>query len=809
MFSLKYLSCCENYAIFAKHKQKSMNKTYFKYKYVLIFILSLIVFIGGLNYKHWYVTDNLMVKRISLIYSISKDDIGNRNIEKLLYQEFQKQGIEVTFDKFYFDCSKYDEKERIEHVREYLEFLESKSTDLILTVGDQATNSLLSTRHRLLSSIPVVACNVHFPNEELIEEYDSQKVYVLRDSPDLKRNIDFIKTLYPYNDMEIIYNIDLTFLGHKSFDSLSRVVDRKNVRVLGYQKAFVQECDYKHLTEMIEYFNLTPGLINDNVNKNGLTISLCPFRYIKGSSLLVMLKQSKRRQQNQAFLLDKLDMLAIPIVTALNIPSFSCIREGFGENAKIVGGYMATEGITAKASASLAARLLKKEKTGMPKIRDLEKEYVLDWTYFSEYAGDISNVPQNVRIINYPFYDRYRKELYLLGGLFVFSFILVTISLLRTHRRSLMERKNLQMLEEAHKRLTLSMNGGKISLWNIQEGVLEFDDNYVRLVGMEQRRFTKEDIMRYTHPDDVQLLSSFYETLYQSPSMQIQRIRFCFGGKEADYQWYELRCSTLKDAQGEIMLAGIMQNIQTLVEHEQQLILAKQIAEKAELKQSFLNNMSHEIRTPLNAIVGFTNLLIGEGADEIEPEEKAAMIEIVNNNNELLLKLVNDVLEISRLDSGNLSFDIKEHNITKIIKEIYVTYQTLIQPSLCFILELDETVSLPVNIDCFRFTQVISNFLNNANKFTKEGTITLGCRIYKEHQEVCVYVKDTGKGIDDKELMMIFDRFYKTDEFEQGSGLGLSICKVIIERLAGRIEVHSEVGKGSCFSVILSLANII
>ena len=247
-----------------------------------------------------------------------------------------------------------------------------------------------------------------------------------------------------------------------------------------------------------------------------------------------------------------------------------------------------------------------------------------------------------------------------------------------------------------------------------------------------------------------------------------------------------------------------LKNVQRLLTIEKEHSIS---AEK--LKSAFIANMSHEVRTPLNAIVGFTILLIGEGADEIEPEEKAAMIEIVNNNNELLLKLVNDVLEISRLDSGNLSFDIKEHNITKIIKEIYVTYQTLIQPSLCFILELDETVSLPVNIDCFRFTQVISNFLNNANKFTKEGTITLGCKIYKEHQEVCVYVKDTGKGIDDKELMMIFDRFYKTDEFEQGSGLGLSICKVIIERLAGRIEVHSEVGKGSCFSVILSLANII
>lgn len=785
-----------------------MDKTYFKSKYVLILILSLFVFIGGLNYKHWLVTNKLTPKRISLIYSMTKNDIGNKKLEKLLYEEFHRQGIEAIFDKFYIDCTKLNEKEEIEYARRYLELLESKSTDLILTIGDQATYSFLSTRHRLLSSIPVLACNVRFPNEELIEEYDLQKVYVLRDSPDLKRNIDFIKTLYPHN-MEIIYNIDLTYLGHKSFDKLSKVIDRQSVRVLGYQKAFVQESDYEHLTEMIEYFNLTSGLVNDRVKRSGLTISLCPFRYIRGASLLVMLEQSKREQKNQAFLLDKLDMMAIPIVTALNIPSFSCICEGFGENAKIVGGYMATESISAKAIADLATRLLKKEKVGMPKIRDLEKEYVLDWIYFSEFAGDISNVPKDVSIINYPFYDRYRKELYILGGLFVISFILVTISLLRTHRRSLIERRNLQMLQEVHKRLSISVDGGKISLWNIQEGVLEFDDNYTQLVGLEQRRFTKEDMIQYTHPDDVQLLSSFYETLHQSPGMQIQRIRFCFGKEGADYEWYELRCSSLKDARGEIMLAGTMQNIQKLVEHEHQLILAKQIAEKAELKQSFLNNMSHEIRTPLNAIVGFTNLLIAEGADEIEPEEKATMLEIINTNNELLLKLVNDVLEISRLDSGNLSFDIKECDITKIVKEIYMTYQTLIQPSLNFLLELDETIPLPANIDSLRFTQVISNFLNNANKFTKEGTITLGGKIDKEHREVCVYVKDTGKGIDDKELMMIFDRFYKTDEFEQGSGLGLSICKVIIERLAGRIEVHSEVGKGSCFSVVLSLASTI
>ena len=788
---------------------KRMNKSNFKYKYILVFILSLLVFVGGLNYKHWYVTNHLTPKRISLIYSMSKSDIGYGNFEKLLRQEFRKQGIEVTFDRFYLDCSHINTAAEIEHIKKRLDLLEGKSIDLILPVGDQATYSLLSTHHRLLSAIPVVACNVHFPDEKLVEEYDLQKVYVLRDSPDLKRNIEFIKTLHPHNSMDIIYNIDFTILGRRSFDKLAHIVDRKNVRVLGYQKAYAQECDYKKLTEMIEYFNLMPGMVNDSIGENGVTITLCPFRYIKGASLLVMLEGSKRRQTNQAFLLDKFDMMSIPMITALNIPSYSCIREGFGENAKVVGGYMATEEISTVAVADLGTRLLKKEKVGMPKIRDLQKEYVLDWTYFSEHARHVHNVSKDVRIINYSFYARYQKEFYVLGALFVLAFIVISIGLLRTHRRSLMERKNLQMLEEAHRRLSLSMDGGKISLWNIQDGVLEFDENFTHLVGLEQRRFTKDDILNYIHPDDVRLLGSFYEALHQSPGMQIQRIRFNFRKGYTDvYQWYELRCSSLKDAKGEIMMAGIMQNVQTLVEREHQLILAKQIAEKAELKQSFLNNMSHEIRTPLNAIVGFTNLLVGEGSDELSEEEKETMLEIVNSNNELLLKLVNDVLEISHLDTGNMPFHMEECNVTDVVKDIYETHRALIHPSLQFLLELDETLPLPVHIDRVRFTQVISNFLSNAGKFTRQGTVTLGCAIDDVHREVCIYVKDTGKGIDEKELMMIFDRFYKTDEFEQGSGLGLSISKVIIERLAGRIEVQSELGKGSCFSVILSLANV-
>lgn len=730
------------------------------------------------------------------------------NFEELLRQEFRKQGIEPVFNKFYLDFNTVDSKEGIKNMEAYLEIIKDKPVALILTVGDQAVSALFNTRHRLLSSVSVVACNVHFPDEKLIKEYERRKVYVLRDAPDFQRNIDFIKSLRPQVGIDVIYNIDLTPLGRKSFDLLTRFADRKEMRLLGCGAAFSVEPEYKELQEMVEHYNLMPARAGSHVGKDEITISLCPFRYTKGTSLFVDMEKSKSGQKKEVFLLDKFDQMSLPITKALNIPSFSCIRQGFGEDAKIVGGYMATDEISARTAADFSVRLMNKEKIGMPKIRDMEKEYVLDWTYFSAYADfDVENVPENVRIINYSFYDRYRNELYFLTGLFILAFILVLVSWLRIRRRSREERKNLEMLEEIHKRLTLSMDGGRVALWDIQGENIEFDENYTRLVGMEQRTFVRTDFLKYAYPDDVSLLNSLYETLHQSTDMHVRRVRFSFS--EENYRWYELRCRSLKDAKGRIMLAGVMQDIQLQVEREEQLIQAKQMAENAELKQSFLNNMSHEIRTPLNAIVGFTNLLVGEGGDEIEPEEKKAMLEIINRNNELLLKLVNDVVEISRLDSGNLDLKIKEWNMTTVVKEIYMAYQTLIKPSLQFHLVLDESLSLPVRIDRMRFIQVISNFLNNADKFTRSGSVTLGCSVDKEHRKVSVYVQGTGKGIDEKELMMIFDRFYKTDEFEQGSGLGLSICKVIIERLCGHIEVQSEVGKGSRFTVILSLMDII
>lgn len=256
--------------------------------------------------------------------------------------------------------------------------------------------------------------------------------------------------------------------------------------------------------------------------------------------------------------------------------------------------------------------------------------------------------------------------------------------------------------------------------------------------------------------------------------------------------------ANLKNRNDELAVA-----ITQLSKQKEELITARELAEKAELKQSFLANMSHEIRTPLNAIVGFANLLNDpETSGEISDEERQEMIQIINQNNALLLKLISDILDMSRIESGNITLEVHDYEITKLVKEIYRTHEVIIHKELKFELKLEDTLAM-VQVDKLRFTQVIANFLSNANKFTTEGSITLGYYFDREHNEVHVYVEDTGKGIEEKQLKMIFSRFYKTDEFAQGTGLGLSISQVIIERLNGRIEVQAELGKGSRFSAIV------
>lgn len=220
----------------------------------------------------------------------------------------------------------------------------------------------------------------------------------------------------------------------------------------------------------------------------------------------------------------------------------------------------------------------------------------------------------------------------------------------------------------------------------------------------------------------------------------------------------------------------MLQNIQELKDHEQELIESRELAEQAELKQSFLNNMSHEIRTPLNAIVGFSDMLANE--PEFSNEERQEFVDIINTNTKLLLKLVGDVLELSRIESGNLSFTFQRESVCRLLDDVYQTHSLLIRPPLQFLKDFPPE-DVQVNVDPMRLTQVLTNFLNNANKFTKGGSIRLGYCCPSGMSEVHLYVEDTGIGIPHSEQKMIFERFYKRSEFPKASGWACpSVCSL-------------------------------
>ena len=259
--------------------------------------------------------------------------------------------------------------------------------------------------------------------------------------------------------------------------------------------------------------------------------------------------------------------------------------------------------------------------------------------------------------------------------------------------------------------------------------------------------------------------------------------------------WYTINSIPEHDDHGNIIGSfGLIHNINNLMETQLKMQKEKERAnDSSRLKSTFLANMSHEIRTPLNAIVGFCDIL-----HTIESaEEKAELLKIIHNNCNNLLQIINDILVLSELDSNGMTINPEEcdfaQEFTLLCKSLE---QRVSEPSVKFITE-NPYSSLIVNIDKGRISQVITNFLTNSVKYTHEGHIKLGYIV--EDNGLRIYCEDTGSGIPKDKLEKIFERFFKVNEYIQGAGIGLSICKAIVNKCEGKIGVESEEGKGSTF----------
>lgn len=251
------------------------------------------------------------------------------------------------------------------------------------------------------------------------------------------------------------------------------------------------------------------------------------------------------------------------------------------------------------------------------------------------------------------------------------------------------------------------------------------------------------------------------------------------------------------------IIVSIEWDITQLELMRRELIESKEKAETSDkLKSAFLANMSHEIRTPLNAIVGFSRII----SESDNAEERREYYEIVDANNERLLQLINEILDLSKIESGIVEFTYGPVRLHTLCKEIHDAHVFRCPQGVELRFDSPDE-ALSIHSDKNRIFQVFSNLIGNAFKFTTEGSVSYGYK--QEGERVVFYVKDTGLGIEPEKLGRVFQRFAKLNNFAQGMGLGLSICKTIIERLGGEIAVSSEVGTGTTFTFWLPLENVI
>lgn len=422
----------------------------------------------------------------------------------------------------------------------------------------------------------------------------------------------------------------------------------------------------------------------------------------------------------------------------------------------------------------------------------------------TELLADINDALENLKAkgiydeIYYKWFGPYEEKTTLpfvwkivIGAVILLILVLsITITIIRRRVK-----KATRRIRDINSELELALNAGKVAAWSYDIEQKLFTNLYGEtLCGLNGIYLT--DFIKLIHQDDIPRLLKILESL-SSGSIEMASIRLRYQNSEISggYSYIESEMSVMKDEYGSVdYLVGTEKDITQDFLYQKALEDSKKKAELSDkLKTAFLSNISHEIRTPLNSIVGFSELL----ATTEDPVEKEEYKKVIRANNEMLLSLIEDILDLSKIESGDMKLSPSLFDFVYLIYDFDIRYSYKIKnPDIQFVCDNPYSCCM-VNLDKEKITKVINSLLSNAEKFTAKGTINLGYKF--DGSGIKVWVKDTGIGIEVDKIPLVFDRFQRFNDFAPGTGLGLAISKALVETMGGEIGVESVYGEGSTF----------
>lgn len=808
-------------------------------------------------------------------------------------------------------------------LRLLLDSLSLTPPDLIITNGDNATHALLSTRHPLVKSTPVVFSGINYLPKEYLTQYKNATGQLT--TPDFRETQRLASQLMGFRQNQRNL-VDGSPAGIFAMKEISRQfqTDTSASAILGPVWQPLAPDSTMGWKENV--YLLREG---DPFSPGKYMISIKLIDDSKGSLLFTQLRNIDQNYYTTACW----NEFAGIIVEGRTAPFFSVTNEGFGKG--YIGGYFTPSRKQTYRAMNTGIQILKGKSPSSIEISTSPKEYHFDWQALQYWDIPLDRLPANSTIINWPFEERYKTGIYIASVIICLIILYALIALAKLSKQeTLRKRHSKHMLKIEEQRLmttvdslkeaiiaidgnyrVLRINKTARTLLNLpdemnvlnvdvntlcnisskntpsylkqnidialQTGKPQWSDRLTYLVTSNQHTFPisvsitpikqktghKEVVLAFrnileeitqnefqelgistgeTYPwrfDDTRQLILFNKNFFSNYQFPITpdeedklplptfiswmhpedrdlwdkaikqsliedtllTIEIRLLTAQGTYLWTEFTISShnIPTPQGYLRQPfGLCSDIDNLKNKQNELQALLQEAKISdENKTLFLANMSHEIRTPLNAIVGFSSLLAE--SDDLSAEERQMAIDLINENSQSLLVTINDILDISRIESG-ISFQQTPFVLNDLIRKVQEEQQGKIPAP------IELRVNLPQNPvilegDSFRMEQVLCNLINNASKFTKEGSIEIG--LEQKPDEISIYVRDTGIGISPEQQEKIFDRFYRVDHFTKGNGLGLPICKEIIQRFQGSITLKSELGVGTTFFITLPVTS--